>query len=71
MGVFGVMCECNIIIQVWELPKTWKNPTEKTWGCVERMAMREREPTGMLMRASIQPLPGSNLVQWGGGGCDA
>lgn len=44
MGVSGVMCECNIITQVSELPKTWKNPTEKTRGCVERTAVREREP---------------------------
>lgn len=44
MGVFGVMCECNIITQVWELPKTWKNPTEKAWGRVEHTAAREREP---------------------------
>lgn len=44
MGVFGVMCECNIITQVRESPKTWKSPTEKTWGCVDRTLVGEHEP---------------------------
>lgn len=44
VGVFGMMCQRNIITQVGVLQKTRRKPTEKKWGCVKCTTGKEREP---------------------------
>lgn len=44
VGVFGMMCQRNIITQVGVLQRTQRNPTEKKWGCVKCTTGKEHEP---------------------------
>lgn len=43
MGVLSVMCEHNIITQVWEISKIWKDPTVEMCGHVSCVNVHEHE----------------------------
>lgn len=69
MGVLSVMCEHNIITQVWEFSKIRTDPTVEMCGRVKlrecARVLSDFKHTRTIMQALIQLLPGCNLAHWG------
>lgn len=63
MGVLSVMCEHNIITQVWEFSKIWKDPTVALCGRVSCVNVHKCE----RFQAHTYNHACFDLAHWGGG----